>query len=239
MPEVENNQTPTTNSAATTTTVETPSVNTSSPAPVETAPVTEAPKIAEPPKSALDELGALKDKPVQAADDKKLDPKTDAPPAEYELTLSDKSPLDEKDLDEVVSLAEKYKWTKEEAEAYITKKEDIYNRGIEGVKKQAENAINAEKEKFLKDPDFKGDKLVDSLNSIDLVVSKYGDADLRAYLKGPGGNSLALAKMLLRVGNLMKSDTMQGKGTSTPEPKGDSREQALSKLYPSFFDSAN
>lgn len=194
----------------------------------------------EEPLSALAELEKnavpkVEDKPADAPKEEDKKP-ADAPEAEeYEISLSDKSPLTEKDLDEVVALAEKYKWSKEDTENYIAKKEEVYTRGRDELHKQAQEIIRKDKEKFLADPDFSGEKGKESLATIDLAVSKYGDQALKDFLKGPGGNNIPIAKFLLKIGNLMKQDTFHGKGTTTPTPTGNSHEEMLKSSYPSFF----
>ena len=233
-----NNEKPVNETATTTTTeevatatTETPSTNTSEKVEVKNDPNT----------SALADLG-LKGEVEEKATEEKTEEvkapevkKEESAPAEYELELKEGSVLTEKDLDEVVELAEKYKWSKEDAEKYIAKKEEIHNRGVESLRTKAHEIIQKEKEKFLADPDFQGAKLKDSLGTIDLVVSKYGDKDLADYLKGPGGNSLPLAKMLLRLGNIMKQDTFNGKGTSASVKSEGTVEGALKTMYPNFF----
>lgn len=204
-----------------TTTTETPSTTTSE----ETA--------SDPSVSALAELGLKGEAPTEEAiaPTKEVEEKVE----EFEIELKEGSPLTETDLDEVVELAEKYKWNKEDTDKYIAKKEELHTRGVESLRNQAKEVIQKEKEKLLADPDFQGPKLKDSLNTIDLVVSKYGDKDLAEYLKGPGGNSLPLAKLLLRLGNMMKQDTIHGKGVSgTPSQEG-TVEGAMKTMYPSFF----
>jgi hypothetical protein len=226
-----------------TTTTETPSATTSSVVPpvaappvVEAAPAT--PPVVETPAeelSALEQLRAQKSVVEEP-------PKVEAPvvPQEYEIEFSDKSPLTETDMDNIVAMAEKHNWTKEEAEAHIAEREQLYNRGFQDLKAQATKIVNAEKEKLMADPDFKGEKLITSLETIDLVVNKYGSPELAAYLKGPGGNSLALSKMLLTVGKLMKQDTMpsNSKGLGPKSEVGDSREAMLERSYPHFFKKA-
>ena len=167
---------------------------------------------------------------------KKLKEKEEVNDTEYEIELSDKSPLTSEDLDEIVGLAEKYKWTKEEADAYISKREGLYNRGYEDLRSKASEILKAEKAKLLADPDFKGDKLPISLKTIDSVISKYGDPELKTYMKGPGGNSLSLNKFLLKIGSLMESDTPKGKGIGGNPSNEGTRESALQKMYPSFFE---
>lgn len=155
-------------------------------------------------------------------------------PAEFEIELSANSPLEESDLDEIVAIAEKYKWDKEQTDAYIKQKEDVYNRGSRDLMTKAEETIRNEKAKFAADPDFQGAKLIESLNTMDEVIKKYGGDELRTYLKGPGGNSLPLAKLLLKIGNVMKQDTFVGKGVGT-QVKDNSVESSLKQMYPSFF----
>jgi len=192
----------------------------------------ETPPAPGPEVSALSQLGALKEE---------TPPPAETPPApleDYDLELSETSPLTEKDLDSIVALAEKHNWTKEEATAFIAEKEEIYNRGTETIRNKAMEAVKAEKDKLLADPDFKGEKLKSSLESIDLVVKKYGSPELAAYLRGPGGNSLPLAKMLLSIGKLMASDTMQGKGTGAKAPSANPLEDSYRQLYPAFFENS-
>jgi len=184
----------------------------------------------------VEELSALDELRKQQEPPKAVEEKLVPVPQEYEIEFSEKSPLNEKDMDTIVAMAEKHNWTKEEAQAHITEREHLYNRGFEDLKTQATNIVKAEKDKLMADPDFRGDKLVTSLETIDLVVNKYGTPELAAYLKGPGGNSLALSKMLLTVGKLMKQDTMpKAPGVSPKADVGDSREAVLERAYPHFF----
>lgn len=188
--------------------------------------------------SVLEDLGLVNDKKeeVKTEEVKTEEPKKEeAKIEEYEIEISKDSPITDEELDGIVALAEKYKWTKEETDKFIADKESMYSRGTEALKRQASEAIRLEKEKFLADPDFKGEKLKQSLAAMDVVVSKFGDDGLKQYLKGPGGNSLSLAKFLVKIGNLMQQDDIKGKGVNSGKAPTGSREEALSNMYPQFF----
>lgn len=184
--------------------------------------------------SALAELkNKTKEDVVPLVENKVIPPVVE----EYELEFSEKSPLTEKEMDNIAALAEKYNWTKEEAQAHIEEREQLYSRGFEALKTQAMDIVRAEKEKLFADPDFKGEKLKDSLATIDLVVEKYGSPELAKYLQGPGGNSLPLSKMLLKIGQLMSpEDKIGGKGTATTNSDPNSLEAAYRRQYPQFFE---
>lgn len=190
-------------------------------------------------KSALEELG-LPAKTVEPGveskegEQKKVEPEVKIEP--YELALSAESPLTKEDLAAASEVAKKNKWTKVEAEEYVKGKEDLFNRGITSLKDKAMQVIKEQKDAFLKDPNFQGENLIKSLETINTVVEKYGDQETRDFVRGQGGSSLPLAKMLLKIGNIMKQDTMSGKGAPTKaEPVNDST-AGLKKLYPSFFE---
>lgn len=196
--------------------------------------------------SALAQLGLKTDAPAEP----KADDATPAPAAEpaaetYELELDDNSPLTEKDLDEVVALASKYKWPKEVAEKYLKDRESAYTLGEKSLRDKAAEHIRKQKEAFLKDPDFQGEKLKESLETIDLVVKQYGEPGLAEFLKGPGGNNLAFAKTMLKIGKILKQDAQDmgkdltaGKGKSNGASGERTRESALKDMYPSFFPEA-
>lgn len=155
---------------------------------------------------------------------------------EYELEILDGSPLTEEDLNEVAAYAEKYNLTQEEAQKLLSDREKVYQKGQDATMAKAKEVFEAEKQKLLSDPDFKGEKLDDSLAKIDLAVEKIGGEEFREFLKGPAGNSLPLAKFLLKIGNLMASDSFVGKGRGAGQVAVDPQEAAYRKMYPNFFE---
>jgi len=152
---------------------------------------------------------------------------------EYDLELADNSPLSQEDLDAIVKHAEQYGLSKEETQALIKSKEDLYARG----KSDFENKFNVEnnrnREELLKMPEFQGEKMQESFASIGGAVAAFGDAELINFLKGPAGNNPALARFMLKIGNSMKSDTFNGKGKvpNSTEEKPD----VLKTMYPDFY----
>lgn len=155
---------------------------------------------------------------------------------EYELELATDSPLSESDLDAIIAYAEKHNLSEVDAKALLTERESVYNRGIETIKEKAFQEFNQQKENLLNDPDFRGEKLNESLTMIDRAIDKLGGEDLREFLKGPAGNSLPLAKFLLNVGKQMQEDTFIGKSSVSDGNKPRTQNDLYKDMYPSFYD---
>lgn len=155
---------------------------------------------------------------------------------EYELELPEGSILTEADLDEIVAIAEELDLSKEAAEKLLKDRESVYKKGVEATTSEAKRVFEAEKQKLLDDPAFKGEKLVESLDTIDLAVQKLGGDEMREFLKGPAGNSLPLAKFLLRVGKALKPDNFVGRSSSATPSATRTQGDALKDMYPTFFE---
>lgn len=194
---------------------------------------------AEPPKQ--DDPPA--DPPKQ--DDPSADPpKKDDPPAEppkqdeeeYELELSEDSPLTEADLDEIAAEAERLNLSKEDAQKLITIKESTYKKAVADYNKKISDHNKAEKQKLMSDPDFAGDKWKPAMESVAAAIEAFGDDDLVALLKTSAGNNLALAKFLKKVGDTIKPESPNdAKGSQLGKQNDVSEAERLKKLYPSMF----
>lgn len=236
------NNTPTTSSSPSTDSQGT--AGTSSDAPPAVVPPVVPPADAPPAAKPGDAPPAADDKSIldkireEAEKNKPATPPVEDKFEEYELELPDGHPLGDDFLDKTIALAEKHNWTKEESEAYIESHNGLYKKGTEDITKKAFEMIKAEQDKFQKDPDWNTpEKKVESLGIIDRLIVKHGDDDIREYMRGPGGNSLPLAKLLLRIGKLGEPESqMPGKSTGAGSQEYDqSREAMLKRQYPSFF----
>jgi len=161
--------------------------------------------------------------------------KTAAPvEEEYELELPETSPLSEQEFNEIVETAEKYGLTKEAAQKLIALKESTYKSAEEKFKTEYNNKYAALREQIQKDPDFSGEKKIESFASINRALNKFGDDDLKKLLTSPEvGNHLALARFLKRIGDQIAPDTVPTKGN--PLASKEQQNDALRKAYPEFF----
>lgn len=171
-------------------------------------------------------------KPPEAKNDKV---ETVTAPTEYELELSENSPLSEADLDAVVELAIKYKLPEDQAKQLLAKKEELYNKGMKDLQEKAVKNINEQAALIRKHPDFSGEKLEETLNTIDLAVEKFDtDGSLRAFLNNPSSNNIGFLNFIHSVGKSLKTGgNIPGKGQSS----GGSGDQktALQAMYPDFY----
>lgn len=151
---------------------------------------------------------------------------------EYDLTLSEGSPLTEDDLKAVAQYAEKYNLSQEEAQQLITDREKVYSRGLESSR--YERMVRENHAKLSADPDFSGERFQQTIDTIRPVITAFGDRELAEALQDPViGSHPAVARFLLKLGKAMQSDTFVGKGAGGL--KAAPAESPLQSMYPDFF----
>lgn len=153
---------------------------------------------------------------------------------EYDLELSKDSLLTEEDLNEIAEEAGRLNLSKKDAEKLLSMRESAYKKGMTKVEAEYKEKVQKSLSEIKNHPDFIGDKKVKSFESINRVVTAFGDDNLINALKSPEiGNNLALALFLKRLGDAMAPDSVEGKGATAPVV--DSKESTLQALYPDFF----
>jgi hypothetical protein len=165
-------------------------------------------------------------KPVETSDE-----------MEYDLELPPDSILTKEDLDEIVKIAESEGLNKFKAEKLIKEREELLKKGMSKAELKIQEKYKSEQKELMSHPDFIGDKKVKSFESIRRAVETFGDENLIKALNRPDiGNNLALALFLKKIGDMIASDSIEGKG----EPAGggnssQDKEAVYAKLYPDFF----
>jgi hypothetical protein len=193
-------------------------------APVVVIPSSETPKVDEPKVDA----------PVIASAIEPAKVETPAVDEEYDLELSEDSPLTIEELNEIAEAAGRLGMSKEDAEKLISDREKSYKAGTSKSEAAYQAKIAESRKQIEADPDFQGDKKLATFESINRAVSAFGDPELVALLNTPEvGNNLVIAKFLKRLGDTMAPDTMPGKGV-VPSAKTESSD-ALKTLYPAFY----
>jgi len=153
---------------------------------------------------------------------------------EYEIELSDDSPLSEEDLNEIAAEASRLNLSKEDAQKLLALKESTYKKALTIAEQKQLEKINTAKKEILSHPDFTGDNKIKTFESINRVVEKFGDENLVKALNTPEiGNNLAIALFLKKIGDLIAPDSFEGKGALSAQ--NDSKEAVLKTLYPSFY----
>jgi len=153
---------------------------------------------------------------------------------EYDLELAENSSLSEDDLNEIAQEASRLSLSKEDAEKLLLLKENSYKKGLSKHEAEYAAKIQSARAEIEADPDFIGDKKLDTFASINRAVQAFGDPELIKLLNTPEvGNSLVIAKFLKRLGDTMAPDTMGGKGEISANNNAGS--DSLKSLYPDFY----
>lgn len=164
----------------------------------------------------------------------KTDGTNDPSMEEYDLELSEDSVLTEEDLNEIAAEAGRLNLSKADAEKLISMREAAYKKGASKIETEYKEKIQKAANEIKSHPDFIGEKKVKSFESINRVVTSFGDENLINALKTPEiGNNLALALFLKRLGDAMAPDSVEGKGATATST--DTKESTLQALYPDFF----
>jgi hypothetical protein len=158
---------------------------------------------------------------------------------EYELELSENSPLTEADLDSIVKIAEEKNLTKDQATEFLKNVEKARLDGANIAQAASKAESIKQKNELLADPLFSTpEKKMESLQKINTVISKFGGehrAEIVKLLQGPAGNNKALANMLISIADAGKEDTIvpPKRGGDAPVSEANSH---LKTLYPAFFE---
>lgn len=155
---------------------------------------------------------------------------------EYEIEFSEDSPLSE---DQQKKLAEKvgeYGLSKKQAEELIKEIEDTHKNASNSVVKQIADKVKADREALLNSEYFKDESArKENLKKIGAVVKQFGDEDFGKFLNSSAGNSLPLAKFLIKIAEAGEiDDPTTGKGASQ-DGKGENKSLG-EKWYPHFFE---
>jgi hypothetical protein len=162
----------------------------------------------------------------------------ETPPEDYEIELSEDSPLSDEDLQVISDYASENNLTKEQADKLITLKESAYKKGEATFKSAEEKKVLDARTQLLADPEFSGDAAKVSWESVSRAVETFGDQSTIELLNTPGiGDNIVLARFLKKIGDMLRPDdnTPQGKGVNTPGPK-DGSSSHLQRMYPEYFE---
>lgn len=156
----------------------------------------------------------------------------------FEIEFSEESPF-EKEKQE--ALAEKIKGlgiSKEKAAELVKELEATHSSASNSVVEQIQAKIKADREAMMKSDLFSTDSAkIENFKKINEVAKKFGDDEFAAFLNSSAGNSLALAKFLIRIADAGASDNpTDGKGA--PQDGGGEKTLAQ-KWYPQFFEQNN
>jgi hypothetical protein len=167
-----------------------------------------------------------------------VEPKVETPAAveeEYDLELSDDSPLTVEELNEIAEVASRLGLSKVDAEKIISDREKAFKAGTSKFESAYQAKIAESRKQIESDPDFQGDKKLATFESINRAVTAFGDPELIALLNTPEvGNNIVIARFLKRLGDNMAPDTLPGKGVVSSS--SDKKSGALETLYPKFFE---
>lgn len=164
-------------------------------------------------------------------------PETKEEPAEefeeFEITISEDSPLSEEQFNSLMDVVEKAGMSEEQAKAFIQGQEDLYKAGASEILSARAEEAKRNREALINDEIFEGD-FEGALKKMQPVVAQFGDTDFNELLRSEIGNHPALGKFIFRIAKAMESDSFHGKG-GTPNT---SIENPLKTLYPEFFKKA-
>jgi hypothetical protein len=204
---------------------------------------TEEPKITTPPleesttpvpeDSSNDALPA---EPSEGNSDPVSDDSSDAA-SDYEIEVADNSPLTEADLEVIAQYAEKHQLSKEEAQALITREEELYTRGQQQLELQRTQELEVRRSSLNNHPDFAGDNAAHSWAAVKKAVEVFGNEQLVSTLSSPEfGYDLNLALMLKQIGEQLMPEVPAGKGAPTGgKPEISPEEARLRRAYPEFY----
>ena len=156
---------------------------------------------------------------------------------EYELELSQDSPLSAEDLNEIATEAGRLNLSKEDAEKLIALKESAYKKGTSSVEEKYQQALWKNHDEMSKHPEFTGDAAAESWKYVNKAIAGFGSQELVELLKKPEyGNLVPVAQLLKKIGQAMAPDATppEGKGVAG-SPQVDPQKEALARQYPAFF----
>ena len=158
--------------------------------------------------------------------------------AEYELSLSEDSPLSDEQLDDLIAVANEHNLSESQAKQLVAKYEEAFLKGTETVVSRFKEENQKQRDMLLADEAFSTqEKARESLDKISNVINHFaGDFknDLITLLKGPAGNSLPLAKFILNIAEAGGNDTFFKGEADVPDPKTE-RTNLMKEWYPEHF----
>jgi len=170
---------------------------------------------------------------------KEEEKKEEAPaeePEEYEIEFSEESPLSEDHQSKLAEKIGELGLNKKQADELIKEIEGTHTNASNAVVQQLSDKIKKDREELMSSELFKTDEARDeSFKKIGEVVNKFGDDDFKKFLNSSSGNSLALAKFLIKINEAgAMDDPTTGKGASQD---GSGAEKTLAeKWYPHLFE---
>lgn len=176
------------------------------------------------------------DKSDESSEDNKDEESQDD--QEYELELSDDSPLSQEELDMIAEYAAENNLTKEEAQGLIDNREALVNQGLTLAQQQMQQKYKKLSENFNSDPEFSGEKRAENFMAIKKAVDEFGDDQLREALNDPiVGNNIALGKFLAKIGKMVGAEGFEGMKPNKggPDVSDKTRDGRMKKMYPDFF----
>ena len=194
--------------------------------------------------STSEDAGLLGDVEVKVEepivpDTKEEKPAEEEEEEEYELELAEDSALSEEDLEEIAKIAEEKNLTKDQAEKLLASYESAFKKGRDTIANSFKQSNDTARTELLSDANFSTkEKAQESLGKISKVIEAFGGENkdkLVELLKGPAGNSLALANFFLSISAAGADDAiLAGKKGGTVDPKN-AKLELQKKLYPSLF----
>jgi hypothetical protein len=161
-------------------------------------------------------------------------------PDEYELELAADSVLSEADLEEIAVEAERLGLGKEDAQKFLTMRENAFKAGQSKYEAIAQEALKKEYETISKDPMYLGEEKIKTQAYHHAVLKEFGNDEFNALMNDPKwGNNIILAKFLRKVGEALPDDVFQSslsefsKGTHVPEVAAVDSIEA--RMYPSYY----
>jgi len=155
-------------------------------------------------------------------------------PDEYEIELSDDSPLSAEDLNEIAEEASARNLSREDANKLIASREASYNKGVEFKSKEYNDRLVKDYNAIISDPMFIGDEKAKTYEAINRAVETFGDSEMVELLRTPEiGNNITLAKFLKKIGDAMAPEIPLHKGISMEH--GGKDNDSLKRSYPEFY----
>lgn len=216
---------------------ETPKENPSTPPSETTTPPSESPqepsqKEETPNSEPSSEEGVLGNIPEE---EPKADEEVDEEAEEYEIDFSEESPLSEDQQNKLAEKIGEYGLNKEQALDLIKEIESTHANASNSVVQQLADKVKKDRDELMNSELFKTeDAQKETFAKIGNVVKQFGDEDFSKFLSSSSGNSLALAKFLVKIADAgANDDPTGGKGASQD---GSGAEKTLAeKWYPHLF----
>lgn len=185
----------------------------------------------------LKQVGGQKPEGEKPSGDKN---KQDAPAVqEYEIEVAEDSPLTDEDINEVVSLAEKKGWTKEESQAEISRRESLLKRGMSAGEYEANKIIEGFKQEVNNHPLFATREIrEESMTAVNEAVNRFASAEFKERFEKMYKDDIHILTMLHRIGKpFVQSGAFSGKPmTQIKETSAEKSEEGrLKELYPENF----